>query len=341
VEIGETEGLTQDDQERIHRIKEKLDIVLPSPMLESLSVLGREPLLPRTLHRDTSIKRDFEGTHLGDEFIMIDAVNAHYDQICDVLFPGDAPIEVTYKGQSFSLDKNSFKTDIQWLIMGSDIGKAGSSIQNREVVSMLFNDILIRDGHKQWLIENGKSDLYPNITDMPISLATQITGDIASKSGIDQEKINRISINDSRNGVLEQYGFNSDTTSMRAIHTAHIAMGEAFIDRLIVNPREEMLLRLSLCHHLSQGNVPDCVTKGVLDIEGGGLRLAVFLELLDKTDAFANRSGLDAKAAANAAINTTNKSTRIANGSKTIDIIDEFSKLNELKLDDLATSLRG
>lgn len=337
-------------------VRRKLTISLPADMLYHLVLLGKTPIFPRlkTLNSDIDIK--FSGTHLGDELNMLDVMKARREMVCTVLFPNGEPIEICYKGELIQISPDTFDEDIQWLLMTSDIGKAGTNAENCETVAMLFNDILINEEYSKWISEHRQNLLQicsslgiqefdfansGNFSLMPIALAVHITSEIAKEKGVNATEINRVFLDEEKVKKLQKIGIDPKKTSMRELWDSHLRFGEEFLDSQTLGVKESALARLALCHHLSQGNYPKCLVNGELELSESGVRIAVFLEVLDKLDAFINRSGFEPQLALDNVKNAFDKiSNKILNGQREIDIKNVWRELSKFDWIQIAHDLQ-
>ncbi|MCX7928911.1 MAG: hypothetical protein N2558_04510 [Patescibacteria group bacterium] len=344
-----TENLNFVFHEAIDVIKRKVTINLPDKMLEHLALLGKSPILPRLRTKCVNYNA-FGGTHLGDELRMLDVVQRCKASIYEFFFFDEQPIKFEYKGDEIEISRETFDTDIQWLLLASDIGKAGTNSDNRAVVSTLFNDLLVTDEHSRWLFEHREDlpQIYceldipafdfsnSDLSFAPIALVVYITCQIARSRGIEEERIARLSLNEGDINELQKLGIDYKKSTMRDLWNSHIRFGEMFFDGLVVlDSRSAALVRLSLCHHLSQGIYPRCFANGELQLTGRGADLAIFLEFVDKLDAFINRGGLDPHKSFDNVKNIFKSTTRVKNDQNQIDIRivwERISRIDWIKL---------
>lgn len=344
------------NRENLERVREKITISLPADMLYHLVLLGRAPILPRLKALGSDIDSKFSGTHLGDELNMLDVLKARREMVRTVLFPGGEPIEICYKGELIQISLDTFDEDIQWLLMISDIGKAGTDAENCEIVAMLFNDILINEEYSKWISEH-RQDLLQicsslgiqefdflnssNVSLIPIALAVHITSEIAKEKGVNATEVNRVFLGEEKVRKLQEIGIDPKKHSMRELWDSHLRLGEDFLDSQTLGARESALARLALCHHLSQGNYPKCFVNGELELGESGARIAVFLEILDKLDAFINRSGFEPQLALENVKNAFDKiSNKIPNGRREIDIKNVWRELSKFDWIQIAHDLK-
>ncbi|MCS7092459.1 MAG: hypothetical protein NZM26_03855 [Patescibacteria group bacterium] len=348
-----TENLGFVFHEAIDVIKRKVTIDLPDKMLEHLALLGKSPILPRL--RTTCVNYNaFGGTHLGDELRMLDVVQRCKASICKFLFFDEQPIKFEYKGDEIEISRETFDTDIQWLLLASDIGKAGTNSDNCSVVSMLFNDLLVTDEHSRWLFEHREDlpQIYcelgipafdfsnSDLSLAPIVLVIYVTCEIAMSKGIEEERIAKLYLNEGDINELQKLGIDYKKSTMRDLWNSHVRFGEMFFDRFVVlDNRLAALARLSLCHHLSQGIYPRCFANGELQLTGRGADLAVFFEGMDKLDASINRGGLDPHKSFDNVKNIFKSITRIKNGQNEIDIRMAWERISGIDWIKLAEEL--
>ncbi len=238
------------------------------------------------------------------ELTMVKSVLANQDKIKELL-GGD----------------NQSIADLVFAILISDIGKAGPIKSNEgypsAVVKRIFNQAIFTDVHEEWLKNASPasfSDPIKKIIEvlpeadrknifekgiffaLPIDAYLYVIKQVATVSAKGNKELiaqadKFFTLTEKEKHFLLLLGVDTEKTPTRSFFTnSHIRFGRLFLSRKgILNAEQRKVVPMALSHHLSQGVLPKGTDINSFLNDRALLRNTIFLEILDKFDAFRSR----------------------------------------------------
>lgn len=308
----QSEYLRMNNESLVVYLKEQYPEVTPEvwDQLEGLNQLPIEV----SLSPDPQLATE-PHTHLSYELEMIRIVlafQAHLEQF----FFGDNDTPVSFG--SFELHRAELIRGLVYMILLSDVGKAGSRHLSPEapapVLNLYTHVIMTPERHGNWLKQHPPSTLPPdlettiatvqnqgtmdqvflagNFSLAPIRLALHSAAEVFKETFPEAtpEQIALFEVNETTITALTDLGMSLDTTQMREFWTrAHLQCGQEFFTTEAVPPTHKGLASLALLHHHSQGADPEGLDTSTFT-DPRALAVVAFLEFLDKADANCHRS---------------------------------------------------
>lgn len=312
------EFLTKSTHELIAYIREQFPEVTDD-IWNQLKILD-QPAIEITLRRQAgelpqAQPNEAAQTHLSYELEMVRIALAYQDDIQEFVF-GDRldPIEFG----TFSLSPKDLTRRLVFMILFSDVGKAGSELlqpgKSSTILQMYTHVIMDTERHGKWL--RGRSpeslplELTPaleyiysqpvldqqvfaggNFSLAPISIAMYCAEQVFLETfpnHAEYQSLFQLS-QESWNELL-MMGMNPDTTLMKDFWTyAHIYCAEIFAESGAVRAEDRNTALLALLHHYSQGARP--IGADALNFsDPRAVRILALTEVLDKANANVHRS---------------------------------------------------
>ncbi len=212
--------------------------------------------------------------------------------------------------------------DLVFAILVSDIGKTGPEVakkgQFKSVICRIFNQAIFSNRHKEWLMKAKPETFPPEINrlvmqmpdddtnsafkggffqSLPISVYLYVIKQVALElAGENQTLVAQaeqlFTISKQEKEFLLKLGIDPDVEQIGPFFTkSHVLFGEDFLSQTgMLNDRQQQFVPIALSHHLSQGILPVSIA-GVENLlaHPSMLRQIIFLEILDKVDAFHSR----------------------------------------------------
>ncbi len=300
-------------------IKEHFPEITPAVwhQLEALNQhsIERVIALHNPLVSDTDKNDILTKTHLSYELNMARIVLAHAKDIEAFLFATN-PEPISFGAVTITREEVIQK--LVYMIIISDVGKAGpspvSDTKENPILSIYTNVILTPETHGQWLKQQTPATFPPELTTAvatvtsnpelekqvfgagnfamaPIRLALYCGQQAFAQNYPDfTQYLPLFEWDEKKEAAIRSLGFDPDVTPMKDFYTkAHLLCGEEFFKSDAIPPHLRHIAQLALLHHFAQ-NVGPRNLDGITFEDPRAIQLIALTEILDKSDAIANRA---------------------------------------------------